>query len=58
MPGYDPRCPNCHRCYKCNGNGTIEETRRDGAKSWRERVTCPSCGGKGGNPGTGEHRHG
>jgi len=57
MPGYDPQCPNCHRCYKCNGNGSIMVKKWDRDKSYEVRETCPSCGGRGGRVGVGEHKH-
>lgn len=57
MPGYDPRCPNCHRCSRCQGDGTVKERRYDSGKSYEERVTCPSCNGRGGSVGPGPHNH-
>lgn len=62
MPGYDPRCANCHRCGKCNGDGSLIVPRYD--RNWKgetvridERQTCPSCNGRGGSVGVGRHDH-
>ena len=57
MPGYNPNCPNCFKCLTCKGNGSLEETRMSGGKVWKERVTCRTCGGRGGKPGAGSHNH-
>jgi DnaJ-class molecular chaperone len=57
MAGYDPSCPNCHRCGTCRGDGTVEETRSDSGKVWKERVTCRTCNGVGGRAGAGPHNH-
>jgi|tagenome__1003787_1003787.scaffolds.fasta_scaffold18463863_2 DnaJ-class molecular chaperone len=57
MQGYDPRCPNCHRCSKCQGDGTIKERRWVNDKMYEERKTCPSCRGVGGRVGVGNHNH-
>jgi DnaJ-class molecular chaperone len=55
MPGYNPSCPNCFKCMRCHGDGTIHQTRSDGDKVWKERVTCLTCPGVGGKPGAGMH---
>lgn len=57
MPGYDPNCPNCHRCLTCRGDGTIMQTKSDRGIVYKERVTCPQCGGRGGKVGAGPHNH-
>lgn len=62
MAGYNPNCPNCHRCMKCRGDGTVIEERWERGTDGRDhrltrRVTCPSCSGRGGSAGPGEHRH-
>jgi hypothetical protein len=62
VPGYDPSCPNCHRCWKCRGNGVVTvrksgEDYRGETKWWDEQDTCPSCGGRGGEVGVGPHDH-
>lgn len=62
MPGYNPNCGNCHRCSKCRGNGTVEQSSvekgSDGRMhSAKRTVTCPSCRGVGGSIGVGLHNH-
>jgi len=57
MASYDPNCPNCFKCLVCRGNGTVDETRMSNGKVWKERVTCKTCGGRGGKPGAGKHNH-
>lgn len=57
MPGYNPNCDNCFKCLTCRGNGSLEETRSDRGKVWKERVTCRTCNGVGGKPGAGTHNH-
>jgi hypothetical protein len=63
MPGYDPRCPNCHRCWHCNGTGVITKVAYD--RNWKGELvkverpdTCPKCSGRGGKVGVGKHDHG
>lgn len=57
MPGYDPNCDNCFKCLTCRGDGTVITTRMERGKVFTERVTCHTCNGAGGKPGTGRHDH-
>ncbi|MFZ2239411.1 MAG: hypothetical protein WAV90_07670 [Gordonia amarae] len=63
MPGYNPRCGNCHTCAKCRGDGTVNVTRAvrssDDGKMRQQttRETCPGCNGVGGKVGVGPHDH-
>ena len=60
--GYHPSCGNCHRCWKCNGSGVVNDVKY--TKDWRgkevrveQKKTCPSCRGVGGKVGVGPHNH-
>lgn len=62
MPGYDPRCGNCHTCMKCRGSGIVVNVTYE--LDWKgkqvrveRRETCPSCRGAGGRSGVGPHNH-
>jgi DnaJ-class molecular chaperone len=57
MPGYNPNCPNCHKCPTCRGDGTIDTTKSERGIVHKVRVTCPACDGRGGKPGPGPHNH-
>jgi hypothetical protein len=57
MPGYNPNCQNCMKCFTCRGDGTIMLAKSDRGKAWKERVTCPTCKGVGGKPAAGKHDH-
>lgn len=62
MPGYDPNCANCHRCWHCNGSGVVKKVTYD--KDYKGQLvkverpdTCSNCSGRGGKVGVGPHNH-
>lgn len=62
MAGYNPTCPNCHRCAKCRGEGWVDVRTYERGSDGRDRPvtrreTCPSCRGVGGRVGVGKHDH-
>lgn len=57
MPGYDPNCDNCFKCFTCKGTGVVKRTRMDRGIAYYVDETCSGCRGAGGNPGAGQHKH-